>query len=241
MTELSREGCIELGLSVPTVPLVVWANEQLSVAKGRQERLQDRGITAPFLKEIKTLIGAVSDRENALGKEKASLPPEVAQIQRLREEALAYWQEAKQIVKIEFGTCPEVQAKCRLGVRTGRLLANLCRELECVVAMLCEHSPQLGWLGVDGAFISAGEGLVGKLREAQARLDSASKALSPTLAEQCCEKGKLDDLCRKLVRIGQLEYLHEPEQAAAFNYSLLRRELRAGSEIRAKTTKAVAR
>jgi hypothetical protein len=38
-----------------------------------------------------------------------------------------------------------------------------------------------------------------------------------------------------------VEFLHEPEQAAAFNYTLLRRELRPGSEIRAKMSKAVVR
>lgn len=241
MSQPSREECIELGLSVPTAPLIGWATEQLAVAKGRQERLECRGITAPFLKEVKTLIGTVAELENTLGKEKGSIPPEVAQAQGIREEACAYKGEAKQIVKIEFGTCPEIQAQCRPGVRTGRLLANLCREMECVVAMLREHSPQLGWLGVDEAFIHTGEGLIGKLREAQAKLGSACKALSPALAELCCEKGKLYDLCRKLVRIGQLEFLHEPEQASAFNYTLLRKELRAGSEVRAKTVKTALR
>src|SRR6185503_7291192 len=177
--------------------------------------------------------------QNTLVKEKASLPLELANVQRIREEAYAYWQEAKQILKIEFGTHPEIQVRSRLGVRTGRLLANLCREMECVVAVLREHSPQLSWLGVDEDFINAGQSLIRKLREAQAKLDSACKAMSPALAEQSCEKGKLYDLTRKLVRIGQLEFLREPEQAAAFNYTLLRKELRAGSEVRAKTAKAV--
>jgi hypothetical protein len=109
------------------------------------------------------------------------------------------------------------------------------------VAVLREHSPQLGWLGVDEDFINAGQVLIGKLREAQEKLDSACRAMSTTLTEQSCEKGKLYDLTRKLVRIGQLEFLHEPEQAAAFNYTLLRKELRAGSEVRVKTAKAIAR
>jgi len=241
MSQLSREECIELGLSVPTAPLIGWATEQLAVAKGRDARLEHRGITAPFLKEIKLLIGAVAELQNTLVKEKASLPLELANVQRIREEAYAYWQEAKQILKIEFGTHPEIQVRSRLGVRTGRLLANLIREMECVVAVLREHSMQLSWLGADEAFVNAGGELVGKLKEAQSKQDAASRALSPALAEQCVEKGKLYDLTRKLVRIGQLEYLHEPEQAAAFNYTLLRKELRAGSEVRAKTVKAVVR
>lgn len=241
MSQLSREECIELGLSVPTIPLIGWANEQLVVAKGREQRLVSRGVTPSFLKEIKVLAGKVADLQNTLLKEKTSLPPEVIQCQRIREEAYAYWQEAKQIIKIEFGTCPEIQVKSRLGVRSGRLLSNLCRELECVVSVLREHSPQLSWLGVDEAFINAGDALIGKVKEAQKKLESACKALPPVLSEQCCEKGSLYDLTRKLVRIGQLEFLHEPEQAAAFNYTLLRKELRAGSEVRAKTAKVAVR
>lgn len=241
MSQLSREECIELGLSVPTGPLIAWSTEQLAVAKGRQERLENRGITAPYLKELKTLLGTVSQLQNTLGKEKALLPTEVAQAQAIREEAFAYWQEAKQVIKIEFGNCPEVQIKSRLGVRTGRLLANLCREMECIVSVLKECASQLSWLGVDEAFINAGEGLIGKLKETQSKLYTTCQVLSPALAEQCCEKGKLYDLTRKLVRIGQLEFLHEPEQAAAFNYALLRRELRVGSEVRLKTSKVAVR
>ena len=241
MSHLSREEFIELGLSVPAVPLIVWATAQLSAAKARQRRLEGRGVTAPFVKAIKLLVGRVAELETTLGKEKASPPSEVVQSQRIREEASAYCQEAKQIMKVEFGTCPEIQVQSRLGVRTGRLLANLCREMECVVAVLREHSSQLNWLGVDEDFINAGQALIGRLAEAQAKLDSACRAMSPALAEQSCEKGRLYDLTRKLVRIGQLEFLHEPEQAAAFNYALLRIELRAGSEVRAKTAKAVAR
>jgi len=86
-----------------------------------------------------------------------------------------------------------------------------------------------------------GEVLIGNLKVAQSRLDSVCKALPPALAEHCFRKGRLYDLTRKLVRIGQLEFLREPEQAAAFNYSVLRRELRAGSEVRVKSVKTAVR
>jgi len=241
MSQLSREECIELGLSVPSGPLIGWATEQLAVAKGRQDRLVRRGVTPGFLNEVKLLLGTVSEMRGSPGRDKNVLPPEVSQAQRVREEAFDYWLEAKQMLKIEFGTCPEIQARCRLGVRTGRLLANLCREVECVVAVLREFSPHLRWLGADESFINDGDVLIGKLKEAQAKLFLASQTVSATFADLCCEKGKLYDLTRKLVRIGHLEYLHEPEQAAAFNYTLLRKELRAGSEVRAKTVKAVVR
>src|SRR5688572_24474966 len=87
MSQLSREECIELGLSVPAVPLVLWATEQLSAAKARQQRLEGRGITAPFMKELKILVGRVTELETTLGKEKAAPPSEVVQSQRIREEA----------------------------------------------------------------------------------------------------------------------------------------------------------
>jgi len=94
---------------------------------------------------------------------------------------------------------------------------------------------------VDEDFINAGDGLIGKLKEAQVQLRSTCQGLSPALAEQCCEKGKLYDLCRKLVRIGKLEFLHEPEQATAFNYTLLRRDRRPASQIRPNTAKPAVR
>lgn len=241
MRQLTNEEHVELGLSVQTGPLIAWATEQLDAAKSRQARLDRRGATAPFLKELQTLVGTVAEFQLKAGKKKAPLPPALTETQRIRSEAMAYRQEAKQIVKIEFGTCPDAQQKFRPGVRTGGLLSNLRRELECVVAVLREHAPQLAWLGVDDAFIGAGESLVCKLNEAQMQLDAAIRSLPPALAGHCVAKGQLYDLCRKLVRIGQLAFLKEPEQAASFNYSLLRKDLRPGSEVRIKTLKAVSR
>jgi hypothetical protein len=242
MTQLSREACIELGVSVPTAPLIGWATEQLAAAKVQEQRLQHRGVRNPFLTEIKTLIDKVEELQTALGKEKTTLPAEVTQAQRTRDEAYAHWQEAKQIVKTEFGTRPEIQAKFHFGVRTGRLIANLRREMEHDLALLREHSADLRWLGVDEAFLTAGDVLISKLKDAQTNIETATKRFPSQFADQCSEKGKLYELTRKLVRIGKLEFQHEPEQAAVFNYDLLRKELRAGSEVRAnKTAKASTR
>ena len=170
MSQLSREDYIELGLSVPTSPLILWANEQAAAAKGKLERMERRGVTAGYLKEIKALAGSIADLQTTLGKEKALLPPTVAQVQVLREEVLTYCREAKQILKIEFGTSPEIQVKARLGVRTGRLLANLCRELGCLVDVMRENVPKLIWLGVDEAFINSGAELLVNLKEAQIKI-----------------------------------------------------------------------
>ena len=241
MSGLSREEYIELGISIPTIPLTSWAADQLAAAGGRESRLERRGIHPPYLMEIETLLETIAAAQLKLGREHLNPPAEVVQAQRIREEAFAYWQEAKQIVKVEFGTNPDMLVKFRLGARTGRLIANLTRELDCIVSLLGVHSAQLGWLGVTETFRRVGEVLIGKLKEAQAKLDSVCGALTLPLAEQCHRKGRLYDLTRKLVRIGQLEFLHEPEQAPAFNYSVLRRELRAGSEVRVKPARTSVR
>jgi hypothetical protein len=190
---------------------------------------------------MQILIRTASDTHATLAPDKRLPPAEVVDAQRIREEAFAYWQEAKQIVKVEFGSNPDMLVKFRLGVRTGRLIANLTRELDCIVSLLGTHSAQLGWLGVTETFQRVGEVLIGRLKGAQVKLDAVCKALPLPLAEHCFQKGRLYDLTRKLVRIGRLEFLREPEQAAAFNYSVLRRELRSGSEVRVKLARTAAR
>jgi hypothetical protein len=241
MSPLSREECIELGVSVPSAALTGWAMDQLAAAKGRVRRLEHRGIHPPYLMEIQGLIGTITEAQSVLGPEHANPPAAVVDVQRIREEAFAYWREAKQIVNVEFGSNPDRLVKFPLRGRTGRLIANLTRELDCIVSLLGVHSAQLGWRGVTQIFRRLGEVLISKLKEAQAKLDSFCRALPPHLAQHCCLKGRLYDLTRKLVRIGQLEFLHEPEQAAAFNYSVLRMELRAGSEGRIRRAKTAVR
>ena len=241
MSQLSREECIELGASVSTAPLTGWAADQLAAARGREGRLERRGIHSPYLQEIQTLIETITETQFKLGLETAVPPPQVMDAQRIREEAFACWQEAKELLKVEFGSNPEVLVKFRMGVRTDRLIATMTRELDCIVSLMGEHSARSGWLSVTRTFQRVGEVLIGKLKEAQAKLDSVCKALPPGLAEQCCRKGRLYDLTRKLVRMGQLEYLHEPEQAAAFNDSVLQREPGAGPELRATSVSSAVR
>jgi hypothetical protein len=208
MSSLSRGECIELGISVPTPPLTLWATDQLAVARGRQSRLERRGIHASYLGEIQGLIEKILEVQSTLGRGASAPPSEIIKAQRIREEAVAYWQEAKQIVKVEFGSNPEMQVKFRLGVRAGRLIARLTRELDCIVSLMGEHSAQLGWLGVSDTFRKVGETLIAKLKSAQVRVDAACRALPAALAEQCFRKGQLYDLTRKLVRIGRLEFIH---------------------------------
>lgn len=237
MSRLSRGEYIELGVSLPTAPLARWAADQLAAARGREGRLERRGIHSPYLEEIETLIGTITDGESTRGCEEAMSPAEVVDARRIREEAFAFWQAAKRIVNVEFGSKTDMLTKFRLGVRTAQMIAGLKRELDCIVSLLGRHSDLLGWLGVTETFQRVGEVLIGKLGEAQAKLDSACRALSPAFAEQCCRKGRLCDMTRTLVRIGQWEFFQEPEQAAAFSDFVPR----AGSEVRVRSLSAAVR
>ncbi len=225
MNPLSSEEYIELGLSIPTNSLEVWATVLLAAAQWKLDRLELRGITPSFLKEIKTLIQAVGDLENTLGKEKHSHPPEADQVQRIREAAATYQDQANQILSLVSGTLSETP----LEVRTGPLLGNLGRDMACIVALLRGSSAKSGSPGIDKAFLSEGDVLVRELKESQMLLTSARQALSPAQEKQCSQKGKLYERIWTLIQVGQREFLHEPEQAATFNYSLLNRALRAGS------------
>lgn len=217
MSQMTREECIELGASIPTASLTGWAADQLAAACGREERLERRGIPSPYLEEIQALIGAVTETQATLSRRKGLPPAGVVDAQQICEEALADWEHAKHIVRVEFGSQPDILVRCRRGVRISRLIAMLTRELDCVVSLLGGPSDQVGKAGMRRTLRRLGGVLIGKLKEAQVKLDAVCGALPPVLAEQCCQKGRLYELTRKLVRIGQLEFLHEPEQSAVFS------------------------
>lgn len=224
MNQLSREEFIELGVSIPVDSLVEWTGRQLAATKGREARLQSRGVHAANLTGMKDLLATIENRHKELGNSPEAPPPAVALAQRIREEAMEYWREAKQIAIVEFGTRPDLLAKFRTGVRTGLLIANLEKELASIVGLFREHSSDLAGLGGTEAFINRGALLIERLKEVKGSLDAACRALPPTAAQQGHDKGLLYDLTRKLVRTARLEYLLDPEQAAAFNFTGIRRE-----------------
>jgi len=224
MSRLSRDEFIELGASLPATALVEWASGQLAATKGREPRLQTRGVNGATLAAIQDLAAMVEKRGRELGQPQELPPQAVARAQRIREEALAFWREAKRIATVEFGTQPDLLAKFRTGVQTGLLIANLTRELESVLSLLREHSARLAGLGGTPAFIARGEVLVGRLKEAKADLDTACRALPGPALQQYHDKGLLYDETRRLVRIGRLEFSHDPEQASKFNFSGVRRD-----------------
>lgn len=218
MSRLSREDYIELGAGVPTGTLVGWATDQLDATKGRESRLQSRGLNSAYLTGVKDLLGTIEGRGDSAEPEL----PQLAQAQRLRAEALGFWREAQRIAKAEFGTKPDLLAKFRRGVLTGLLIDNLVKELEIVVSLLREHSTDLAALGGNEAFIGRGVLLIGRLRELKSGLDSACRALPAPQAQQCHDKGLLYDLTRKLVRVGRLEFALDPASAADFNFTDVR-------------------
>jgi len=238
MSGLNKQDFIELGLSIPTAFVAEWASRQLAVTRGRESRLELRGMSAAYLLGIRDLVDVVERREREVG-ERHELAPEAAVLaERIRKEAAEFWSEAKRWAAIAFAAEPDVLAKFRTGVRTGFLLANLERELESALGLLREHASPLAALGVGEAFVTRGELLLARLRQAKLRLEAASRELSPASAQQCHDKGLLFDLTRRLVRIGRLEFKLEPEHAADFNFKLLRRDRRISSRPRQKKTRA---
>lgn len=237
MGVLSREECIELGVSTPTSVLIEWAGKQISATKGRESRLQIRGIFDGTLSDIRELAVAVEGRQRELG-DSHPLPPEpAASAERIRADALAYWREAKRLVAVAFASQPDVLAKFRTGVHTGLLITNLVRELELMIPLLREHAAPIAKLGVGESFVTRGELLVARLKEAKVRLDAACKELPPTVAQLCHDKGLLYHLTRNLVRVGRLEFTLEPEQAAHFNFNLVRRDRGVSGRPRLKRAK----
>lgn len=219
MSPLTRDKFIELGISVRTDRLIRWATRQLAAARVREERLHSRGVNAAYLAGVQNLIAAVERAWKEAGGTHDVPPEEEALVLLLRQEATAFRREATLMVKVEFGSSPDLLARYRTGVQTGRLIANLARELEIEVALLREHSTRLAGLGGTEAFIGRGDLLVRKLKQAKENLDATRRALPATAAQRCCDKGVLYDLTRKLVRTGRLEFMGDPKQAAAFSFS----------------------
>ena len=222
MSQLSREEFIELGVSIPMAPLVEWASRQLAATKGRETRLESRGVNAAYLTGVRDLLATIEKRRREGGEE--SPAPVAALARRIREEATEYRREAAQMAMVAFGTSPDLLAKFRTGVRTGLLIANLARELEIIVGLFREHSSQLAGLGGTAAFIERGVLLIQRLKEAKVGVDASSQALPPADAQQVHDRGLLYDLTRTLVRTARLEFTLDPGQAAAFNFTGVRRE-----------------
>jgi hypothetical protein len=219
MTPLVREELIELGVSVPTGVLTDWASDQIAATKGRESRLEKRGVNAAYLSGIRDLIDVVKRGHVELG-ETHDLPPKPAALaERIRLDSMKYWAEAKRLVRVAFASQPDVLARFRTGVLTGRLLLNQVREIEALVVLLREYHADLKVLGVTEGFITRGEVLAARLREVKGELDDACRTLPPTAAQQCRDKGMLYDLTRRLVRIGRLEFQPESDSSSPFTFT----------------------
>ena len=236
MNDLSREDLIELGVSTPISVLIKWAAGQISATKGRESRLGLRGMNADALSDIRDLAVRVESRFRELG-QSHDLPPEQAALaERLRADAIDYWREAKRVVAVAFATEPDTLATFRTGVRTGLLIQPLLKELESMIPLLREQSARLSPAGAGEAFVTRGELLVARLKEAKTRLDAAFKELPPVVAQLCHDKGLLYHLTRNLVRVGRLEFALEPEEAAHFHFKSVRRDRGVSTRPRLKKT-----
>lgn len=223
MNAMVREEFVELGLSVPTDFLTQWASNQVAAAKGRESRLELRGLGPAYLSDLRTLIDQVGKGHEGLGGGQALPPPEGALAERLRAEAFEYWREAKRIARVAFASDPDKLARFRTGVETGLLIMNLVRELESMLVLLREYGATLARFGATEAFIVRGDSLVVRLRAAKAEMDAACRELPPAVLQQFHDKGVLYDRTRLLVRVGRLEFHLDPEQSSQFNFKLVRR------------------
>ena len=238
MSVLSREECIELGVSTPTAVLIEWATKQLAATQGHESRLQVRGVSGATLSDIRELAVVIEGRRKELG-DAHQLPPEAAALaERLRADAVGYWREAKRLVGVAFAADPDLLAKFRTGVQTGLLIGNLVRELELMIPLMREHAAPLAPLGGRESFVTRGELLVARLKEAKTRLDAACKGLPPAVVQLCHDKGLLYHLTRNLVRVGRLEFALERDQASRFNFTLVRRDRGVSTRPRLKKVQA---
>lgn len=238
MSDLSREDCIELGVSTPTLPLIEWAGNQVSATQGHETRLQIRGVSASNLSDIRDLRVVIEGRHRELGESHQLPPAPVAMAERIRAEAIGYWREAKRLAGVAFAAQPDILAKFRTGVTTGLLITNLVNELERMIPLMREHAAPLAALGATESFVTRGELLAARLKEAKTRLDAACKELPPTVAQFCHDKGLLYHLTRNLVRVGRLEFTLEPQQATKFNFTLVRRDRGVSNRPKLKNSKA---
>lgn len=231
----TREDLIELGLSLPLRPLLEWVREQTAATKSHETRLQRRGLSAGDITEIRTLA-ALFEQQPVDVESTESLPPQpVALAQRHYEEGSAYRREIHRIVTLGFAAQPDLLAAFRTGVRTGLLLGNLIRELSLTLPILREHASPLESLGVTATFLNRGTLLLSRLEEAKRQLDATCQALPPAQSRQVYLKGLLYDRTRRLVRIARLEFLHDPQQSANFNFSGVNRERGISTRPRLKT------
>src|SRR6185295_2847878 len=210
MNAMVREEFVELGLSVPTDFLTQWASSQIDAAKGRESRLELRGLNPSYLTDLRELVERVGRGHEGLGGGQALPPPEGQMAERLRAEALEYWREAKRIARVAFASDPDNLARFRTGVQTGLLIMNLVRELESMLVLLREHSGVLARFGANEDFIGKGASLVLRLRAAKTEMDAACRELPPAALQQFHDKGVLYDRTRQLVRVGRLEFHLDP-------------------------------
>lgn len=241
MTMLTRDDLIETGFSLPARPLIAWVRVQLDAVRGKERRLEARGMDATALAGLHELLAHVARRQQEMGDGYETPTPAVSRVQDVREEASAFWRELKLMAWVEFGTQPEVLARFRTGVRSGLLVSNLLREIGIGVELLREFAPMLEPLGADDGFRQQGRALLEQLAGAKTLLESACRELPPTVAQQFHDKGLLYDRTRRLVRTGRLAFHQEPSLASEFDLAAVQAARGSRPVVRRKKVRAGAR
>ena len=151
MTESRGDDVADLGRSIPTGPLLAWATEQITSAKGKEHSLQRHGIDTSHLAEIRNLIAMIGGVQDHLEKE-ASEPTK----------------------KLDFVAASESQTTFDESIRSQSRIFR-------IVALIREHSTlavkagSASYSGHHGKSLNEGPELT-KLQVARDNLDGSASA-----------------------------------------------------------------
>jgi hypothetical protein len=235
---LSRQEAIVVGRKLNSELLQTWARQLAKAARKDFAAISRRGLTQPMLQQFETLAETVARLETAQEAQKKLGQLATSASYQALEKGLDWWREGRQMAKIEFSNDQDRMAQFRTGVRVGMSLPKLVREIEFFMEAFTWYSANLAWLG-GKEFIERGKQVLNRLKEADAQQETEIKALPKDIVELYFQRGELYDLGRKIVRLGRLAWLKEPEKAGAYSFELLRRGQmeKKGTTTRAKMVK----
>jgi hypothetical protein len=184
--------------------------------------LARRGLTKEMLKQFDSLAETVARLESSQELHKKTSRASTMAVYEILDEGLAWWRESRQMVKVEFSHDPDKSAEFRTGVKVGRSIPKLIREMEFNVMSFDKYANAFKWLG-GAEHVRKGRDILVRLRQADAEQETGRKDLPRETEELCFQKGELYDLGRKIVRLAHLAWLGDPAKAAAYSYEILRR------------------
>jgi len=217
-----RNELITIGQHFPQDVLVNWSGQILQSARKDFSRLRSRGITENYLQELDTCRDDARKRGAAVTRE--GLEPGSLSIIRhsVMQSALDWREEVKGLAKAVYDSNPELQARFRLGIRTSRSVPKLTMELRILVNALREHLNDFRAVGMDDSTVRHGEELIGRLEEADRRMNEELSQTPAAVTELFHALGVLYTRARFLQRISKVEFRREPDRLRPYSTDPLR-------------------